>query len=246
MKYCNRVVHKILFFGILTCIILFILYQKNNYSQINIELCVADYLIISMNPKIIGLMVGTMSLLIVFNDVNDININALIRYGSREKYCCKRVSRIIKKTTFIVTIFELFILFAGFFTCKDVINWNEYTSYYYHLTWHIVNVNLFEVCIMFTLSGFIGILSINLLFSAFRWIFDTALPGFIICSCFIVLDSIGITIIFNRLNFTECWFDFKYPIAIYIVPVVVLFIIFAINFVGCKIKEFSHENGQHI
>ena len=241
MRLCKRGLQIVLLCGVVICLIIFLLYMKESYSAFGIELCVADYLIICLDPKIIGLLIGSASLLIVFPIVDNLRINAVIRYKSKEKYYLFQLVEIVKKTFIIIAVFEIIILIGGFITCREVINWGSADSYYYIRTWHTNNVGIMEVCLKFMISAFIGLLTINILFCSIRWISKTVIPGFITCVACVICDTVGISVVFRRLDFTESWIQYNYPVMQYVVPIVILFSLSLITLLLCKSKEFYHE-----
>lgn len=241
MRLCKRGLQTVLLCSVAICLIIFLLYMKQSYSAFGIELCVADYLIICLDPKIIGLLIGSASLLIVFPIVDNMRINAVIRYKSKEKYYFFQLVEIVKKTFITITAFEMIIIVVGLITCREVINWGSTDSYYYIRTWHTNNVGLIEVCLKFMISAFIGLLTINILFCSIRWITKTVIPGFIGCLTCVMCDTVGISVIFRRLDFTESWIKYNYPVMQYFVPIVILFSISLITLLLCKSKEFFHE-----
>ena len=241
MRLCKRGLQIVLLCGVVICLIIFLLYMKESYSAFGIELCVADYLIICLDPKIIGLLIGSASLLIVFPIVDNLRINAVIRYKSKEKYYLFQLVEIVKKTFIIIAVFGIIILIVGFITCREVINWGSADSYYYIRTWHTNNVGIMEVCLKFMISAFIGLLTINILFCSIRWISKTVIPGFITCVACVICDTVGISVVFRRLDFTESWIQYNYPVIQYVVPIVILFSLSLITLLLCKSKEFYHE-----
>lgn len=228
-------------FFIAVGIIIFLLFQKRAYLRYGIELCAADYLFICSDAQISGLLIGTLSIFLVAPFIDRIDINTLLRYESREKYYLHQIIRLVIGTTIITVAFEMVVIVFGLLTSAIYINWAEYDSYFYHETWSLSHIALIQVCLVFWLSSFTGILSINLIFCTIRWVSNTVLPGLAAAFCLIALDSANVSIIFDRLEFTKIFALQNHLALQFTVPFLIIIASIILGLILCKSKDILNE-----
>lgn len=233
--------------NIITTVVMFvaltsyILFRSYIFSEHRLALCTADYLVMCLEPRFFSIAICPLCLFIFKDITQKMGVNLVVRYKTKVRFCLHQVLEIVKVAGFIsISLLILQLLLSLLFT-NETVNWHSKVSYYYISTGFTSTVHFIEICVMFLVNCFMGLVFTGTLLLSFRWLCKSHIFGYVVCAICMLLDAAGLPIFYGRLNFINSWTIYSSPFFHFKEIVLIqlgLFVFLSLVVLG---KEFYYE-----